>query len=49
MVSYRNGAVKSCGAEAMQDFEERREDVAYWFKVTMQPTMSNLSSPDCKI
>jgi hypothetical protein len=33
MVAYRNGAMKACGADAVQDFEEHKENVAYWFKV----------------
>jgi hypothetical protein len=37
MVSYRDGTVKACGAEALRDFEEQQENVAYWFKVTAYP------------
>jgi hypothetical protein len=35
MVSYKNGVVQACGAEALPDFEKRQENVAYWFKVTV--------------
>jgi hypothetical protein len=41
MISYRNGVVKACGAEAVQDFEEHEENVAYWFKVIVHSTISN--------
>ena len=41
MVSYKNGVVKACGAEAVQDFEEDERDVAYWFKVTLYSTISD--------
>jgi hypothetical protein len=42
MVSYRDGVVK-CGAEAVEDLDEpQRNDVAYWFKVIVHSTMSNL-------
>ena len=44
MVSYRNGVVKACGAEALQDFQEHQEHVAYWFKVPAYSTISNPSS-----
>jgi len=40
MVSYTNGVVKACGAEAEQDFEEDERNVAYWFKVTMYSTIA---------
>jgi hypothetical protein len=43
MVSYRQGILQACGAEALLDFEEYRENVAYWFKVTVYLTISNLS------
>jgi hypothetical protein len=43
MVSYTNGVVKACGAEAMQDFEEDKQNVAYWFKVTECSALSNAS------
>ncbi|KIM23492.1 hypothetical protein M408DRAFT_27841 [Serendipita vermifera MAFF 305830] len=33
MVSYQNGALKACGAEALQDFDEYPDNVAYWFKL----------------
>jgi hypothetical protein len=33
IVSYRNGVVRACGAEAVRDFEEHEESAAYWFKV----------------
>jgi len=42
MVSYRNGVVKACGVEAVQDFEEHEGNVAHWFKVIVYSTMSNL-------
>jgi hypothetical protein len=35
MVSYRKGVATACGAEAMREFEEHPENVAYWFKVTI--------------
>jgi hypothetical protein len=41
MVSYRYGVVKACGAEASKDFDEDKENVAYWFKVTMHFTTWN--------
>jgi len=46
ILSYTNGVVKACGAEALRDFEERQENVAYWFKVTVYPTMMNHSPFD---
>jgi hypothetical protein len=40
MVSYKDGVVKACGAEAVQDFDEDKDNVAYWFKVTLYFTIS---------
>jgi hypothetical protein len=37
IVSYKAGAVKACGAEAAEDFEESEESAAYWFKVIVIP------------
>ncbi|KIM26380.1 hypothetical protein M408DRAFT_330575 [Serendipita vermifera MAFF 305830] len=37
MVSYQNGALKACGAEALQDFDEYPDNVAYWFKLHLNP------------
>jgi hypothetical protein len=39
MVSYRNGEVEACGVDALQDFEEHQENVAYWFKVILYFTI----------
>jgi hypothetical protein len=44
MISYRNGAVKACGVEAVQDFEEHAENVAYWFKVIVYSAIPNSCS-----
>jgi hypothetical protein len=41
MVSYRDGVAKACGAEASQDFDEDKDNVAYWFKVTVYSTIPN--------
>ena len=38
MVLYKNGVAKACGMEAVLDFEEHEENVAYWFKVTVYST-----------
>jgi hypothetical protein len=40
VVSYTNGVVKACGAEAMKDFQEDKKNVAYWFKVMQCPARS---------
>jgi hypothetical protein len=39
MVSYSGQETKECGAEAAQDFDEHKENVAYWFKVIVYFTM----------
>ncbi|KIM20153.1 hypothetical protein M408DRAFT_148390 [Serendipita vermifera MAFF 305830] len=36
-VSYRGGTLKACGAEAASDFKEDRDNVAYWFKMHLNP------------
>jgi hypothetical protein len=41
IVSYTDGVVKACGAEAVQDFYEHEENVAYWFKVVIWLTISH--------
>lgn len=38
MISYSNGVVKACGAEAAKEFQEHQENVAYWFKVAIFQT-----------
>jgi hypothetical protein len=47
MISYRNSVVKACGAEAVQDFEEHAENVAYWFKVIVYFTHLSIRKADC--
>jgi hypothetical protein len=42
IVSYKNGVVKACGADAARDLEENEKNVAYWFKVTVDSTILNL-------
>lgn len=37
IVSYRNGKFKTCGTDAMRDFEENPNNVAYWFKLHLHP------------
>ncbi|KIM23486.1 hypothetical protein M408DRAFT_262258 [Serendipita vermifera MAFF 305830] len=45
MVSYQNGALKACGAEALQDFDEYPDNVAYWFKLHLHPAAIFPSNP----
>ncbi|KIM20664.1 hypothetical protein M408DRAFT_333875 [Serendipita vermifera MAFF 305830] len=41
MISYKNGQVQAHGIDAIPDFEQRPENVAYWFKLHLHPaTMS---------
>lgn len=43
IVSYGDGAVKSCGAEAIQDLERDSKIVAHAFKLHLHPKTSSLS------
>ncbi|KIM23490.1 hypothetical protein M408DRAFT_332321 [Serendipita vermifera MAFF 305830] len=45
IVSYRNGIVRACGAEALQDLEEQQDNVAYRFKSHMHPSLISQPNP----